>query len=143
MRLLRDAPIKRKLYAIIMGTTTAVLLLSLVLSLVLQIGAARDATSSHLHALAAVFASNSRATVAFRDRDEAAGVLAALATQGDVLSAAIVLPDGSVFASYQSPRSRTSPKQVRWRIRFSIGLRWSRRSCSTAPRSAIYTSSVT
>ena len=110
MRLLRDAPIKRKLYAIIMGTTTAVLLLSLVLSLVLQIGAARDATSSHLHALAAVFASNSRATVAFRDRDEAAGVLAALATQGDVLSAAIVLPDGSVFASYQSPRSRTLAK---------------------------------
>ena len=74
MRLLRDASIKRKLYAIIMGTTTAVLLLSLALSLVLQLGAARDAASSHLHALAAVLPANSRATVAFRDSDEATQV---------------------------------------------------------------------
>ena len=112
MRLLRDASIKRKLYAIIMGTTTAVLLLSLAFSLVLQLGAARDAASSHLHALAAVFASNSRATVAFRDSDEATGVLAALATQSDVLSATILLPDGDVFASYQSPRSRAHDKAL-------------------------------
>ena len=103
MKWLRDAPIGRKLTAIIMGTVAVALLLSLSLSLLLQLHAARAEATARLEALAAVLAANSPAAIAFRDRAAAADLLATLETQDHVLWAAIVLQDGTQFGSYRSP----------------------------------------
>lgn len=101
MKWLRNAPVKRKLYVIIMGTVFATLSVSLAASLVVQFSAARDAATGHLQALAAVFAANSRGTVAFGDREAADELLNTLSGQDEVARAAIVLPNGQVFAEYR------------------------------------------
>jgi signal transduction histidine kinase/CheY-like chemotaxis protein len=101
LRLLRDTPIRRKLYAIVLGTAALVLLLGMLASFAVQIGAAREAANDHLQALAAVLGANSQAAVAFEDRIAATEILATLATQPDIRRAAIRLPGGEVFAEYR------------------------------------------
>lgn len=103
MNFLRNAPIKRKLYAIIMGTVTVTLLLSLGLSLAVQIGVARDEAENQLRSLAKVLGASSQATVAFRDPQAARDVLATLHSHGDVLWAYIRLEDDREFARYLAP----------------------------------------
>jgi signal transduction histidine kinase/ActR/RegA family two-component response regulator len=119
MSALRDAPIKRKLYVIILGTAAAVLLLSLLASFAVQITVARDTAGEHLQAMATVLAANSRAAVAFGDREAAAEIVATLATQDEVRWGAIRLPDGELFAVYRSARHRapaeeTAAAEGRW-----------------------------
>lgn len=97
-----NAPIRRKLSVIIIGTAAAVLLLSLAGSLLVQIGAARNHATHHVDALARMMAANSRAILAFRDSDGADEILATLKTQQDVIWAAILLEDGEVFAGYRN-----------------------------------------
>jgi signal transduction histidine kinase/DNA-binding NarL/FixJ family response regulator len=104
MSLLRDAPIRRKLTIIMMATVAAALLLSLLLSLLVQIHAARDEATTRLEAIAAVLAANSYAAIMFRDHRAGTDLLATLETQDDVVSATIVLQDGEEFASYRSCR---------------------------------------
>lgn len=100
MRLLRDAPIKQKLYAIILFTAATVLLIGLIMSVVFKVAAARDEGTARLQALASVLGANSRAALAFRDPETAAEVLETLSTQEDVAWAFITLPAGGTFARY-------------------------------------------
>ncbi len=109
MRFLRDAPIKRKLYVIIMGTVTAVLLLSLGLSLAVQVGAARDEVMADLGSLAKVLGANSQAAVLFQDRGAAHEILTTLDTHEEVNWADIRLQGGSLFTRYTSPLHRMQP----------------------------------
>lgn len=102
MRFLRDAPIERKLNLIIMATVTAVLLLSLGLSLTAQIRSARAEAMVYLESLARVLAASSRATVAFRDHKAANEIVASLSHHEDVAWASIHLTDGSPFARYRA-----------------------------------------
>ena len=113
MRFLRDAPIKRKLYFIIMGTVTAVLLLSLGLSLAVQVDAAREEIIADLGSLAKVLGANSQAAVLFQDRGAAHEILTTLGTHENVNWADIRLQDGSLFTRYTSPlhRMRPDPEQ--------------------------------
>lgn len=103
MKSLHDAPIKRKLYLIIMGTVAAVLLLNLGLSLVVQVAAARDEVTVGLESLAKVLGASSRATVAFQDHAAAHEVLTAISSHKSVAWVSILLKDGSVFTRYDSP----------------------------------------
>jgi len=104
MSVLRDASIKRKLEAIILGTAAIVLLLNLILFLVHDIGAVQQSARTKLQALARVVGANSTAAIAFRDRQTAVETLATLTTQTEVVRAEIVGSDGTIFASYLSER---------------------------------------
>ncbi len=100
MSLLHDAPIKQKLYAIILFTAATVLLIGLIMSVVFKFAAARDEGTARLQALASVLAANSRAALAFRDPETAAEVLETLSTQDDVAWAVITQSGGDTFADY-------------------------------------------
>lgn len=106
MKFLRDAPIRRKLNLIIMGTVVAVLTMSLVLSLAFQAGAARDEATANHRSLARVLSFSTAAAVAFRDREAATEVLSALGRHVDVAWAEIRLTDGTLFTRYRSPAYR-------------------------------------
>lgn len=107
MKFLDDAPIKRKLYLIIMGTVTTVLLLSLSLSLAVQVGAARDEVTIDLQSLAEVLGASSRASVVFQDRGAAHEILTTLNSHENVAWASIELKGGGIFTRYTSPLHRT------------------------------------
>ncbi len=102
MKFLRDVSIKKKLEAIILVTAAAVLLLSLVLFMAVKISSARSDATNHLRALATLLGANSDAAVVFGDKRAASEVLSTLSSQGDVILAQILLPDGTVFARYHS-----------------------------------------
>ncbi len=101
MRVLRDAPIRRKLEAIMLVTSAVVLSLSLVALLVLQLTSIREELEDRLQGLADVLGANSTAAMAFEDRSTASEILATLSTQPDVISATITRPDGDLFARYR------------------------------------------
>ncbi len=112
---LRDASIKHKLEAIILATAAAVLLLSLILSMVVNISVARDEAATYLQSLAAVLGANGSAALAFHDPETAAEVLATLSTHDDVVRAAILRLDGGMFAEYRSPQFEIADEAVRQR----------------------------
>ncbi|MEO5343663.1 MAG: response regulator [Gammaproteobacteria bacterium SHHR-1] len=99
---LRDAPIRYKLMAIILGTAGVVLLLSLLLLFLINLTNARNEASGRLQALASVLSANSSAALAFDDRASAAEVLATLRSQSDIVRAQILDPQGRLFADYQT-----------------------------------------
>jgi signal transduction histidine kinase len=99
---LRDAPIRQKLLAIILGTAGSVLLLSLLLLFLLNLANARNEASGRLQALASVLSANSNAALAFGDQTSAAEVLATLASQPDIVRAQTFDDQGRLFADYQS-----------------------------------------
>ncbi len=101
---LRDAPIKLKLEAIILGTAATVLLLSLILFMVVNISSARDDVRMRLQALATVLGANSSAALAFHDPETAAEVIATLSTHDDVVRAVILRQNAEIFTEYRSPR---------------------------------------
>jgi len=103
MKILVDAPIKRKLYIIIMGTVALVLMLSLLLIIAVEIHQARDQAERRLQSLARVLAANNGAIVAFRDRGAGTESLSTLSSQEDVIWASIRLPNDELFVRYRSP----------------------------------------
>ncbi len=104
MKLLRRLGIQRKLYVIILGVAATVLLLGLGTSILTQLHGVRDTQEGHFRSLARILAANSRAAIAFNDREAAQEILATLSTQEDVLSAGITQPDGGRFVAYRSTR---------------------------------------
>ncbi len=105
MKVFSHLSIKQKLQAIILVTTAAVLLLSLVFYMVVEISSARGEAVVRLRALASVLGANTAAAIAFSDKKAATDVLITLSTQEDVVMAAIYLPDEKIFSTYQSSRS--------------------------------------
>lgn len=98
---LRNVSIKLKLEAIILLTAATVLLLSLFLFMAVEIGSARDEATSRLRTLATVLGANSSAAIAFSDRSAAQEILAPLASQHDILWAAIFNQKGELLAEYR------------------------------------------
>ena len=101
--ILRNASIKQKLEAIILVTAAAVLLLSLSLFMALELVSAQDEASTRLRALANVLGANSSAAISFNDRYTAEEILATLASQQDILWAAIHNNNNVALAEYRSP----------------------------------------
>ena len=102
--ILQNASIKQKLEAIILVTAAAVLLLSLILFMTLEVVSARDDTVTRLRSLATVLGANSSAAITFRDKKTATEILTTLTSQNDVVWADIHLTDGEIFADYRSPQ---------------------------------------
>ncbi len=100
--ILRNPSIKQKLQIIILSTAAAVLLLSLIMFMMIDVVSARDEASSRMQALATVLGSNTSAAVAFRDRNAVAEILATLASQDDVVLARVRDAENNPVAEYQA-----------------------------------------
>jgi signal transduction histidine kinase/ActR/RegA family two-component response regulator len=99
---LRDAPIRKKLAAIILTTAASVLFLSLILLLIARVSNGRDDTRTHLQSLATVVAANSSAALAFNDAETANEILSTLSSQAEILRVAIYDQKGWLFAEYRA-----------------------------------------
>jgi len=103
--ILKNASIKQKLEAIMLLTTSSVLLPCIVLLMSLDIISARDNTLSRLQSLATVLAVNSSAAIAFNDKQAATEVINSLSSQEDVVWAGIRQRDDHLFIEYKSSAS--------------------------------------
>lgn len=101
--ILQNTSIKKKLEAIILFTTAAVLLLNFLLFMVAEINSAQSDAETRLRTLATVLGANSSAAITFRDHKASTEILETLSSQDDVIRAGILLPDGDVFVEYRAP----------------------------------------
>ncbi len=100
----RNLSIRRKLIAILLLTNVVVLALVSTAFVVNEAARFRSGMRTELTALAEIVGDNSSAAVAFNDRKAAGDTLSALRAKPYLLTALVLLKDGSVFASYASPR---------------------------------------
>jgi len=105
--------IRQKLEAIILTTAAAVLLLSFLLFMMLEINSARDDAKLRLSALATVLGANSSAAITFRDKAAATEVLSTLNSQADILEASIKNRNGETLAKYKPNESEINAKKIR------------------------------
>ena len=97
---LKDQPIQRKLKAVILLTSSAVLLLTCAAFVTYEWISFRHETVQNLSALAEITAANSTAALAFENENDAKGVLSSLKVQRHIVAAALYGKDGNLFARY-------------------------------------------
>lgn len=103
-----NLPIKRKLMLITTLISAVVLLISWLAFVSSETIRNLKLTRGHVEILSDVIGYNCRAPLAFDDRQAAAEILAALAAESQVLSAAVYDQNGNIFASYQSGKTNES-----------------------------------
>ena len=106
---LRDIPIKRKLMLVILLTSGFAILLMGTALITYELVTFRSALTNNIEVLAQIIGSNSTATLAFDDRENAKEILRALAAENQITAAAIYDRNGRLFASF--PESIT-PAQL-------------------------------
>ena len=106
---LRDIPIKRKLMLVILLTSGFAILLMGTALITYELVTFRSALTNNIEVLAQIIGSNSTATLAFDDRENAKEILRALAAENQITAAAIYDRNGRLFASF--PESIT-PTQL-------------------------------
>jgi signal transduction histidine kinase/DNA-binding response OmpR family regulator/HPt (histidine-containing phosphotransfer) domain-containing protein len=102
---LRHLPLRHKLRWMLVFSTGAALLLMFLVFAARDVATQQEQTREQLLTLARATAFHSAAPLAFLDADAAATTLNALSVMPEVRSAAIVGPDGKVFAAY-TPKGR-------------------------------------
>jgi PAS domain S-box-containing protein len=105
--------IRGKLTAIIMLTSTAAVLLACLGFTVTGLLNFRNRLIADISTIARVIASNSKAALAFNDREGAREVLGALEAKRSVVAAAVYNHHGEPFAVYEPNRGTSAPKQPR------------------------------
>ena len=106
---LRNVPIKRKLMLVILMTSGFAILLMGTALITYELVTFRSALTNNMEVLAQIIGSNSTATLAFDDRENAKEILRALAAENQINAAAIYDRNGRLFASF--PESIT-PTQL-------------------------------
>ena len=106
---LRNIPIKRKLMLVILLTSGFAILLMGSALITYELVTFRSALTNNIEVLAQIIGSNSTATLAFDDRENAKEILRALAAENQITAAAIYDRNGRLFASF--PESIT-PTQL-------------------------------
>ncbi|HYP07490.1 MAG TPA: PAS domain S-box protein, partial [Bryobacteraceae bacterium] len=101
----RDLPINRKLMVVVMGVTTASLLLSGLGIVSADRILFRRALERDVSALAQIVADNSTAALAFNDPRIASETLASLRARPHMVAACLFGADGALFAKYLRPGS--------------------------------------
>jgi PAS domain S-box-containing protein len=96
-------PIKRKLLVIMMGVTSAALLLAGASIVLFDSFLFRNLLQRNLSALAEIIAENSSAALAFENAEDAAQTLATLRRKEHLTAACLFRTDGTVFAVYSRP----------------------------------------
>ena len=102
MRLFRNIPIRRKLIIVMLIASSVALLLASAGFIAYDLITFRKAMTVNLSVLAHIIADNSAAAVTFDDSASAEETLSALRVKESVVSAAILLTDGTEFARYGS-----------------------------------------
>jgi PAS domain S-box-containing protein len=97
---LRDAPIRRKLMAIMLLTSGLALLLTCAAFLGYELLTFRATAVRELSTIGQIVAANSTAALAFRNPDDAREVLAALKAEPSIVAATLYDADGQVFSIY-------------------------------------------
>jgi signal transduction histidine kinase/ActR/RegA family two-component response regulator len=110
MKLLRNAPIRRKLVVIIMLTSCAALSLAAVGFLASEVISFRQSTIRNLSQVSDVFEINSTAAITFNDPGAAEALLSSLSSQPSIQNACIYDKQGKPFARYT--KSGASPATV-------------------------------
>lgn len=100
---IRDLPIRRKVTLLLLVPCVAVLLLAGGALFGFQIRMFRQDFARDLTAVAEIVGANSAAAVTFNTPDNATEVLQSLKAKSYIVGAALVLPDGQVFAQYGQP----------------------------------------
>jgi PAS domain S-box-containing protein len=97
---LRNAPIRRKLMAIMLLTSGLVLLLTCATFLGYELLTFRATAVRELSTVGQIVATNSTAALAFRNPDDARDVLAALSAEPSIVAATLYDADGQVFSIF-------------------------------------------
>jgi PAS domain S-box-containing protein len=100
MKPIRDFPIQQKMLAMTLLICGAVLCVAILALFIFQVLNFRSNYERDTAALAVVIGHNLEAAMTFKDDGAASEVLNALKAKPTVLSASLVLPDGSLFAHY-------------------------------------------
>ncbi len=108
MRLLKNLPIGRKITLIVLFSSGVGLSVALAALFAFQILTFRQNYARDLAALGQIIAENSTAAITFNDRGAADDILAALHAKPHIIFSTIHLPDGSLFARFDSPGAPSS-----------------------------------
>src|SRR6267142_7065181 len=108
MNWMDDMPLKRRLTFVVLGTCVPVLLLACALLATYEWLDFRRAMTRNMSVLADVLGGNSRAALAFEDKDAAREILKALQSEPHVMAACLYSKDGALFAQYSRPGWRGS-----------------------------------
>jgi PAS domain S-box-containing protein len=100
MKRFKNLPIQQKMLVMTLLICGAVLLVAIASLFVFQVLNFRSNFQRDAHTLATIIANNSTAAMAFRDDTAATEVVGSLQAKTTVLSASLVLPDGSLFAHF-------------------------------------------
>lgn len=98
----RDLPIRRKLMALLLFTSGAVLILTCIAFVSYEFVSFRAAAVRNLNTVGRVIAANSTAPLAFDNQADAADVLTALKGEPQIVAAALYDAGGKLFAQYLS-----------------------------------------
>ncbi len=101
MRTFRDLPIKRKLTVVILGTTTASLLLACLAFVAYDRLTFRQSLAEKMVALADVIAVNSTAALAFDVPEDAEQTLHAASANASILAGCLYDAQGEIFVDYE------------------------------------------
>lgn len=93
----RNLSIKWKLTWIILGTSTAALLLACAAFVGFELSTFQDRMVQEISTLAGVIGENSKAALIFQDPEAAEGTLAALGNEEQIVAAAVYGADGRLF----------------------------------------------
>src|SRR3954469_7470102 len=104
----RDLGIQRKLQLMTLVICGAVLLIAIASLFTFQILTFRSNLQRDTATLAVIIANNSAAAMALKDEQVAGEVVGALSAKPSVMAATLVLPDGSLFASFGKPETAAS-----------------------------------
>jgi signal transduction histidine kinase/ActR/RegA family two-component response regulator/uncharacterized membrane protein affecting hemolysin expression len=108
----QDIPIARQLMTLMVLTSAVVLAVTWAIFITYELYNARLAATAKLRTLAQVIATNSTASLAFQDPQDAKDILSALRAEQTVVVAALYDIDGKVFATYTASTTAANPPSV-------------------------------
>ena len=124
MKPFRDLPIKRKMLLMTLLICGTVLLVATVALFSFQVVNFRSIFQRDTATLAAIIANNSTAALAFKDAKAGYEVVSSLQAKPSVVSATLVLPDGTLFAKFGTPETGAALSQFPKPGKFSFSGRY-------------------
>src|SRR5687768_18538353 len=104
-RWFNNAPVRQKLMVIILSTSSVVLVLTCAAFFAYELINFREAAVRSVSTVGKIIAANSTAALAFDNQDDAREVLAALASEPEIVAASLYRRDGTLFSRYPETRA--------------------------------------
>jgi PAS domain S-box-containing protein len=106
MKSILDLPLQRKMLAMTLFICSAVLCVAIAALFIFQVLNFRSNFQRDTSTLAVIIANNSTAAMSFKDDQAATEVVKSLKAKPSVVSASLVLPDGTLFANFGKAEKR-------------------------------------